>query len=112
MSNRVASYALLRLLATVLEVYRDPGIQRFFFSPGRMTCGDLNIAVAEFGVEDTQDRIVKSPNALALAESVSGFLTKEVGPCTERAAPSALGFKIPVWPPAKTGHIRGTTPED
>jgi tetratricopeptide (TPR) repeat protein len=103
---------LIGLLATLLGLYRDPDIHRFFFGPGRMTCGDLRIAVAEFGVEESQGRIVKSPNGLALAESVSGFLTRELGPCTEEAAPSALGWKIQVWPPSKTGHIRGTTPQD
>jgi tetratricopeptide (TPR) repeat protein len=28
------------------------------------------------------------------------------------ATPSTTGFKIQVWPPSKTGHIRGRTPED
>lgn len=103
---------LIGLLATLLGLYRDPGIQQFLFGLDRMTCGDLNMAVAEFGLHENQGQIVRSPNALALGNSVSDFLVSQLGSCTETDGPNPRDWKIEVWGPAKTKHIQGATRED
>jgi tetratricopeptide (TPR) repeat protein len=101
---------LIGLVYTLLGLYGDPRIQEFLFGPGQMTCGTLKIAVAEFGLQDEQGRIVTSEDTRELANSVSDFLVARLGPCVETGDPTA--WKIGVWPPSKTRHIRGATPED
>jgi tetratricopeptide (TPR) repeat protein len=75
--------------------------------------GDLNVAVAEFGVVDAQGVAVESSEARALADSLYNTLSGELQTINNNQASgtSERRFDIQVWGPAQIKRIEGNTPE-
>jgi tetratricopeptide (TPR) repeat protein len=71
--------------------------------------GDINVAVAEFGEIDDQNRLVHSETAAELSQSVYQALDTELASLSESLAQSGLAIHFEVWPPDKTGLVRGST---
>lgn len=92
-------------IATLLALYRDPDVYRLLFGRGHMT-GDLNIAVAQFNGLDDQGRVVRMEAADALASSMYSFLDDELQQLNKER------FNIEIWPPSRTGTLKGKTPEE
>ncbi len=75
-------------------------------TPVVIMTGDINIAVAEFGLLDQQGHSSASPTALALAQSVYTRLDQELR--TPNAMGGPISFIFDVRPPSSTGPITGT----
>lgn len=102
---------LVGFISAVLGIWQVPFVHDFFAGPGQMDCGELKIAIAEFGVQEDAGAVERSKDAYALANSVYQFLDSELGPCEEGGAASNYELKVQVWPPSRTGLIKGETRE-
>jgi len=121
--GRLAAGAIgaLGLAATLLGLYRDPAVQAQVCERAPALCpippmsGDLNVAVARFGVEDQGgDLAAATAEADGLARSVHDFLDTELKDLLGTAGPdgSRLDIDIQVRPPELTGRVAGSTAAD
>jgi len=95
------------LLAALLTLYRDATIYQLLFGPGQMH-GDINIAIAEFGGLDDRGDPVRMADAYDLAETMYQSLQND-----ERLQQiSGVDSVIDIWPPQRTGWIKGVTPDE
>jgi len=76
--------------------------------PPPMT-GDINVAVTEFGEIDAQGHLMRSETAAELSRSVYQALDTELASLGDALARSGVSIYFEVWPPDKTGPIRGNT---
>lgn len=102
---------LILLTSAVLIIYQV--VYPLIVSPTkpRMT-GDFNVAVAEFGRLDTQNRVVKDAIAADLSNSVYTDMANQLRQFTMAGAVPGDDFQIEVLGPTETGWIPGTTRQE